>query len=79
MRYVLYKMAAEPNDDNSPVAMNDILGIGEYSSPKNAMRYLRPRSLKEARCFNGSMPALWLGLYTMPQLGPMKLALKERL
>jgi hypothetical protein len=76
MRYVLYRMPVEPTDTNSPVGMNDILGIGEYISPQNAMRYMRPPPGTVDRCVNGLHESKWLGLYTLPR---MQLVHKELL
>lgn len=39
MRYILYRFKGKPTEQ-PPVGMGDIIGLGDYVNPKNAMRYL---------------------------------------
>lgn len=79
MRYALYKMPVEPTDTNSPVGMNDLLGLGEYASTRNALYYMRPENGDIGRCVNDAYETKWLGLYAFPSIGEWKLVLKEKL
>lgn len=59
MRYILMKFAGQPPAER-PVGMNDILGIGQYQSIRNAMRYMRPAGI------NVNNGITHLGLYASP-------------
>lgn len=39
MRYILYRFKGKPTEQ-PPVGMNDIIGMSEYKSLENAVRYL---------------------------------------
>ena len=71
MRYILYRFKGLPTEQ-MPVGMNDIIGLGDYQNPKNAMRYLfenRLRSESERRFFEAMAQKGWshFGLYAVPR------------
>lgn len=60
MRYILERTQGEPPAEK-PVGMNDILGIGEYVSAANALKFMRPKQAqKDARYTH-------LAVYTFPR------------
>lgn len=78
MRYALYRFKGEPPKE-SPCGMSDLVGIGDYANPKNALRWLRP-SGNRAVVFK-SIGYTHYGLYTFPRSYnlPMELVHTETL
>lgn len=65
-KYALYRFDGPP-PKTSPVGMNDLMGMGTYVSPDNAMKYLLRRVLgpHRIRVFGTGKDATHLGLYRL--------------
>lgn len=63
MRYVTYRFKGEPADQ-PPCGMNDIVGYGDYQSPKNAAKYLRVTPVQRQKLLEQGYTHL--GIYSRP-------------
>jgi hypothetical protein len=65
VRYIILRSKGTPPAD-LPVGMNDIMGIGEYKSPTNALRYLFPEN-DDRREANRKQGYTHIGVYSFPR------------
>ena len=64
MRYIIMRSKGTPPDEK-PVGMNDIMAIGDYRSPANALRYGFPVS-DDRREPSRRQGYTHVGVYTFP-------------